>query len=48
MIWALIYGYIFWGYLPGMQTWIGSAILIASGLFILYREKRNMQPRKPV
>lgn len=43
MIWALIYGYIFWGYLPGLQTWIGSAILITSGLFILYREKRNMQ-----
>lgn len=48
MIWALIYGYIFWGYLPGVQTWIGSAILIASGLFILYREKRNMQLQKPV
>jgi putative Mn2+ efflux pump MntP len=30
------------------QTWIGSVILIASGLFILYREKRNMQLQKPV
>lgn len=48
MIWALIYGYVFWGYLPGLQTWIGSAILIASGLFILYREKRNMQRQQPV
>ncbi len=48
MIWALIYGYIFWGYLPGWQTWIGSAILVASGLFILYREKRNMQRQQSV
>jgi len=43
MIWALIYGYVFWGYLPGLRTWIGSAILIGSGLIILYREKRMMK-----
>ena len=43
MIWALIYGYIFWGYLPGLQTWIGSIILIISGLVILVREKRIME-----
>ena len=43
MLWAVIYGYIFWDYLPGMQTWIGSAILITSGLLILYRERRSMQ-----
>jgi drug/metabolite transporter (DMT)-like permease len=43
MIWAVIYGYIFWGYLPGKQTWIGSSILILSGLFIIYRERRVMR-----
>jgi drug/metabolite transporter (DMT)-like permease len=43
MIWALLYGYLFWGYLPGPETWIGSSILIASGLFIIYREKRGMR-----
>lgn len=46
MIWALIYGYFFWGYLPGVETWIGSAILILSGLFIIYRERRLMQRRE--
>ena len=45
MIWAVIYGYVFWGYLPGPRTWIGSAILVASGLFILYRESRIMRRR---
>jgi len=43
MIWAVIYGYIFWGYLPGMQTWAGSIILIASGLIVFYRERRQMK-----
>lgn len=40
MIWAVIFGYFLWGYLPGLQTWAGSAILVLSGLFILYREYR--------
>lgn len=40
MIWAVIFGYFVWGYLPGLQTWVGSAILVLSGLFILYREQR--------
>ena len=43
MIWALIYGYFFWGYLPGTEMWIGSTVLVLSGLFIIYREKRAMQ-----
>lgn len=42
MVWAVMYGYVFWGYLPSLQTWIGSAILILSGLFIIYRERRIM------
>jgi drug/metabolite transporter (DMT)-like permease len=38
MVWAVLYGYWFWSYLPTSQTWIGSAVVIASGLFVLYRE----------
>ncbi len=48
MIWALLYGYLFWGYLPGPQTWIGGAILVASGLFIIYREQRQLARCKKV
>lgn len=46
MIWAVIYGYIFWGHLPGVSTWIGTAVIIASGLYIIFREhllKRKQQ-----
>lgn len=43
MIWAVIYGYIFWGHLPGMSTWIGTAIIVGSGLYITFREHRIKQ-----
>lgn len=39
MIWAVVYGLVFWGYLPGWRVWIGAAIIVASGLFILLREQ---------
>jgi drug/metabolite transporter (DMT)-like permease len=41
MIWAVIYGLAFWGYLPGWRVWVGSGVIVASGLFILYREQRS-------
>jgi drug/metabolite transporter (DMT)-like permease len=40
MIFAVIYGLAFWGYLPDTRTWLGAAVIIASGLFIIYREHR--------
>jgi drug/metabolite transporter (DMT)-like permease len=43
MIWAVIYGYIFWGHLPGMTTWIGTAVIVGSGLYIILREHRIKQ-----
>ena len=43
MIWAVIYGYIFWGHLPGMTTWIGTAVIVGSGLYIIFREHRIKQ-----
>jgi len=48
MIWALIYGYWLWGYLPGVETWIGSAVLVMSGLYIIFDEKRAMARREKV
>jgi drug/metabolite transporter (DMT)-like permease len=45
MFWALLFGYIFWGYIPGVPTWLGSAIIVACGLFIFYREHRISRRR---
>lgn len=40
MIWAVLYGFLFWGHLPGVSTWIGTAVIVSSGLYIIFREQR--------
>ncbi len=40
LIWATLYGWLLFGVLPGAMTWVGAPIIIASGLFIVWREHR--------
>jgi drug/metabolite transporter (DMT)-like permease len=40
MIWALMLGYWFFGEVPGALVLIGAAIVIASGLFVIWRERQ--------
>lgn len=40
LLWAVIFGWVIWQDVPGPNVWIGSAILIASGLYILHRETK--------
>jgi drug/metabolite transporter (DMT)-like permease len=46
LIWAGAAGYLFWQEVPDRNTFIGAAIIVASGLFILYRETRR-NPAEP-
>ena len=46
MIWAVVYGYIFWGHLPGTTTWFGTAIIVGSGMYIIFREHRINRRRQ--
>lgn len=39
LIWTAIFGYFIFGDLPDSFTIIGAAIIVASGLYILYRER---------
>jgi len=41
LIWATLYGFLMFGDVPGVNTLAGAGIVIASGLFILYREARR-------
>jgi drug/metabolite transporter (DMT)-like permease len=41
MLWALLIGRSFFGEIAGWATLAGSAVVIASGLYILYRETRR-------
>lgn len=45
MLWAALLGFFFWGEIPGNHVWLGVAIVIASGLYILYREAHLGLPR---
>ena len=41
LIWATFYGYILFDHVPGERTLLGAAIIIASGLYIFFREVRH-------
>ncbi|WP_210183520.1 DMT family transporter [Hoeflea olei] len=40
IIWATLLGWLFWSEIPDSLTFAGAAIIIASGIFIIYREHR--------
>jgi drug/metabolite transporter (DMT)-like permease len=39
MIWALLFGWLFFAELPVAAVYVGAVIVIASGLFIAWRER---------
>lgn len=47
LVWATLYGWLLFAVLPVPATWIGAPIIIASGLYIVWREHRRRQ-EKPV
>ncbi len=53
MIWAILLGWLFFGELPAPAIYLGAAVVIGSGLFIVWRErqlglKRADDPVRPV
>lgn len=40
LVWATFFGWLFWNQLPVAATWVGAPIIIASGLYIAWREHR--------
>ena len=46
LVWALVIGFVVWGDVPTIGLLIGSAIVVATGLFLFLREAR-LQRRKP-
>ena len=43
LIWATLFGWLVFGTLPGPATWIGAPIIVASGLYIVWREHVRRQ-----
>ena len=40
IVWAIVFGYVFFGDLPAPLTLLGAAIIVAAGLFIYFRERK--------
>jgi drug/metabolite transporter (DMT)-like permease len=38
LLWASLFGWILWNDVPALHVFVGAAVVVASGLFILYRE----------
>ncbi len=43
LIWATLYGWLLFAVLPTPMTWVGAPIIVASGLYIVWREHRRLQ-----
>jgi drug/metabolite transporter (DMT)-like permease len=40
LVWGTLIGWLVWQELPGAHVWLGAAVVIASGLYIIHRETR--------
>src|SRR4249919_3604310 len=47
LVWGVCLDLAIWGVLPDQVTWIGAAIIIASGLYLLRREKVHAEAEHP-
>jgi drug/metabolite transporter (DMT)-like permease len=45
LVWALVFGFLIWGDVPSSTLLIGSAIVVATGLFLFLREARLQHGR---
>lgn len=47
LVWATLIGYLVWGELPDGYTLLGALFVIASGLYIIFRETRKFGTNNP-
>jgi drug/metabolite transporter (DMT)-like permease len=47
LAWGLALDLALWGVLPDTVTWIGAAIIVASGLYLLRRERLHVEAERP-
>jgi drug/metabolite transporter (DMT)-like permease len=45
LVWALVFGFVIWGEVPSSTLLVGSAIVVATGLFLFLREARLQHRR---
>jgi len=48
LVWSMLLGFLVWGDVPAISLLVGSGIVVASGLFLLYREAQRETAPPPV
>ena len=38
LVWAALLGFLLWGDIPGTFVWVGAAIIVTAGIYIVRRE----------
>ncbi len=46
IIWAVLLGYLVWNEVPDQYSWFGIGLIVAAGLFIVYREQVRRRERR--
>jgi drug/metabolite transporter (DMT)-like permease len=41
LIWASLWGFVLWGDVPAGTTFAGAALIVAAGLWMIWRESRG-------
>jgi len=47
LLWAVLLGWAIWDTRPSATTWAGAAVIVASGLYTLYRERKLGREKAP-
>jgi drug/metabolite transporter (DMT)-like permease len=47
LLWGLLLDFGLWGVLPDGMTWVGAAIIVLSGLYLLRRERVHLEAERP-
>jgi drug/metabolite transporter (DMT)-like permease len=47
LVWGVVLDATLWGVLPDSITWVGAAIIIASGLYLMRRERVHVESERP-
>lgn len=48
IIWSTVYGYLVFGQFPDGWTWVGTSMIVATGLYTMHRERRRRRQPGPV
>lgn len=44
LVWATAFGYLIWRDIPGLNVWLGAALIVSAGLYIFVREHWRSAP----